>query len=645
MHPVRLLIPFSVFAWIAGTLLTPVAASVIPAPGAVSANPFPGFHWPAHAEAFRDVAHPVEYEIRISRETAGAVEVVDEDRVALNRYVHDRALAPGTYRWQVRPHHRGQAGTWSEAAVFTIREAERVLRVDAAKDPVEGFKEVLKQADAEKGKSLRIVVPPGEYRIDPSFEGYLFDVSGRSNLVIDGTGARIRFASRKQGLMLAKDSADIAILGFDCAYAKGSLRVQGRIRSIDAAGRRITVSVEEGFPGFDASDNQQQDIFYLLEPGKTGRLKTGAPSFLRAKGPITRAADGTWLFQVARDVGFCRAGDRFGFNFRSGSLHLIDASGAHGITASGLITTGWGGMGFVSVEGGDFRVLHCKTRLGEGEWMSGNADGVHIRGHDTGPWIEGTDINGIGDDAVALYSRPAWMKAPAPGADRRTAWCRAAFFNLDPGDEVSFFQPLQGRILLETTVEKVVAEKGGFRVSFADPLPDGLRFEGPVQQATQIWNRSKSCGDFMVRNSRFTNIRRYGTVFRSKRGVVENNRYEAISSRAVVFRNEAEWPNGLYASEIIVRGNTIVDTGFDNPGVQPAVAFLFSGYKRGAAGIGPRNILIENNTFESGSRPQIHFTWTRDAMLRNNRVKTEQGGWMPAKFQARESEGIREAAP
>lgn len=626
-----------------GTL--PACAEFNPRPGFITANPFPGFRWPAHPQAFQDVAHPVEYEIRISRKTPQGLITVDEDRVALNRYVHDQPLQPGEYRWQVRSLHRGVAGTWSESAVFTIREAERVLRVNVADGLVEGLKAALQQLAPENTTPVRLVMPPGEHRIDSSFEGYVLDVSGRSDIVIDGRGAHVLFSSRKQGLMLAKNAKDIAILGMNCSYAKGCLRVQGRIRSIDLGRRCMTLSVDEGFPGFDASNHQKQDILYLLEPGRVGRLKTAAPNFLRADGPITQGSDGAWTFQSKRELDFCRVGDCFGFNFRSGSLHLVDASGAHGITAHGITTNGWGGMQFVSIEGGDMRLLHCKARLGEKEWMTGNADGVHIRGHDLGPWIEGMEINAIGDDAIALYARPSTIKTVADARGRDTVICRSDCFHLEPGDDVAIFHPLEGKILLETRVEKVTAEKGAFRVSFAHSLPDGIRCEGPMQQSTQIWNRSKSCGDFMVRDSRFENVRRYGTVFRARRGVVENNYYAGISSRAIVFRNEAEWPNGLYASEIIIRGNTIVDTGFDNPGVQPAVAFLFSGYKCGASGIGPRKILIEQNTFEKGSKPEMQFTWARDVMIRGNRVKTAAGTFIPAKYQAHNSLEIRSDAP
>lgn len=612
-----------------------------PADASTSAYPFPGFNWSEHPDAFKDMARPVEYEIQISSNDAFDP-LVDQDRVALNRYVHDKPFPPGTYHWRVRAiPYGGTPEDWSHAATFTIRESEVVVNVDATqKDVVAAVRDAVAKARAAAGKSVRIIMPPGDYAIDASLNGPLFDLSGLSNVVIDGSGVKLRFANRKQGLIAASGSADLAIIGFDSSFVKGSLRVQGRVQAIDASKRRITVSVDPGYPGFDASNNTRDDIFYLLDPKGRGRLKNGGPNFVRADSAIQHEADGTWSFTVPRDTGFCQVGDRYGFNFRAGSTHLVDFSGSRHVTAYGLTNAGWGGMQFVSIEGDDFRILNCKTRFDDGDWMTGNADGVHIRGHATGPWIEGVRIEAIGDDAVALYARPAWMKCFDPAGDKRTVLCRSEFFNLEPDDEVSFFQPLKGTILLETKVESVIPADEGFKVVFAKPLPDGLRFNGPVQQATQIWNRSKSCGDFMIRNSEFINIRRYGSVFRSNRGVIENNIYQGTSSRAITFRNETEWPNGLYASQIIVRGNKIIDSGFDSSDKQSAIAFLFSGYKRSAASVGPRDLLIENNTFDHCTSPEIQMTWTRNAVVRDNLSNHGSGKPAPAKTQATNSAGI-----
>ena len=111
-------------------------------------------------------------------------------------------------------------------------------------------------------------MPTGEYAIDRSLHDYLFDLNGCSDIVVDGTGVKLNFSSRKQGLIRSRDSERIAETGFDVSYATGALRVQGRVTAHDPANRRVTVQVEPRYPGFDASDNPKHDIFHLLDPGK-----------------------------------------------------------------------------------------------------------------------------------------------------------------------------------------------------------------------------------------------------------------------------------------------------------------------------------------------------------------------------------------
>lgn len=604
-----------------------------------SANPFPGFSWSGHPDAFKDVGKPVEYQIQIASDAAFD-KLVDEDRVVLNRYVHDEPLPAGNYHWRVRaiPHAKSPE-EWSAPSGFVISEPDLLVTVDVSEDPVRGVAQAVEKVKKAKAVSARIVMPPGVYDIGKSFQGYLFDLDGCSNVVIDGSGVKLNFSSRKQGLIRAKACQGIAVTGFDVSFAKGALRAQARVVKLDPAAGRVTVSIEPGYPGFDASDNLKDDIIFLLEPGSEGRLKSNVHNFFRPESGYTKEREDVWSFVITRDFDRWAVGDRVCYTFRNGSLHLVDFTESQTVTAHGLTAAGWGGMGFVSIEGNDFRILNCRTRFDEGKWMTGNADGAHIRGHRLGPWIEGTSIQAIGDDAVALYARPATMKSAGSGAANRSAVCRTEFFNLEAGDEVAFFQPLKGVIMLETKVESVKPVEGGFETTFADPIPEGIRFKGPVQEATQIWNRSKSCGDFVVRDCKFTNIRRYGTVFRSKRGVIENNTYRGNSAQAIVFHNETPWPNGLYASEIIIRNNHNSDSGFDHPSKPAAIAFLFTAHRVGAKSIGPRNILIEGNVFEDTPSPEISLTWTRNAVIRGNEVKKD-GKASPASHAATHSEAI-----
>ena len=124
--------------------------------------------------------------------------------------------------------------------------------------------------------------------------------------------------------------------------------------------------------------------------------------------------------------------------------------------------------------------------------------------------------------------------------------------------------------------------------------------------------------------------------------MIENNSYRGISARAIVFVNGTAWPNGLYASEIIVRNNTIEDSCFDHPSGPAAISFMFNGYKRGAASIGPRNLLIEGNIIENCPSPEIALRWVRNAVVRDNTVPSDDGS-IPARLDARNSQDINHA--
>ncbi|NQU43607.1 right-handed parallel beta-helix repeat-containing protein [bacterium] len=625
-----------------------VPALQFPADGQASSYAFPNFWWTEHPAQFADPGAPVTYEIQIARDTSFD-SIVDEDSVGLPRYVHDRPFASGTYHWRVRSvTFEGQISDWSSSFSFTIAEPDEVVTVDfdpSQKDPSPGVRDAVDrvQALAKEGKSVRLVFPAGDYRFPETFSGRLIDLPGVRNVSVEGEGATLHFTTRKQALLGSEGSENVSISGFEVLYAKGSLRIQGRVKAVDPKSRRAVLAIEPGYPDFSASDSITNDIFILLDPKVDGRLKDRCSNFYRMDKDYSKNPDGTWTVTIpGGDFSDWEPGDRFVFHFRGGSPVLINYARSRSVTAYGLNIGGWGNMGFVSVDGAEFSILSCKTFIPEGKWMMGNADGVHIRGHEIGPWIEGTEIQAIGDDGVALYARPASMVAAKPNGEQNAAVCRDEHFNLEPGDAVSFFQPLEGTIPLETTVKTVQSRPDGTHlVHFADPLPDGIRVDGPLVDVTQIWNRSKSCGDFVVRNCKFTNIRRYGTVFRAKRGIVENCEYRGVSSRAILFRNEPNYPNGLYASQIIIRHNTIEDSGFDGNATAPTITFRFEARNTHTRSIGPRNILIEDNTIVDSPSPSIELVGAGNVVIRNNRQLAESGEFRPVRYTASQTEDVR----
>lgn len=647
-------LPLRTLAGVLGGLLATVMGHAAPpsglSPGSDSRSslPFPSFAWSADPAAFAGTNRPTAYEIQIASD-ADFAKLVDKDEVWLNRYVHDRALPAGDYFWRVRAKPTGEPiSEWSEVGTFIIQAPDETMTVEVSKNPARQttlFRSAVNQAvrAAKDGESVRVDVPTGDYHVDNIDGGYLLRLVDCGNVVIDGNGSRIFFAGRDQGLVQATRVRGLVVMGFELHYPKGATFLQGWVREVDRSAGTVTLEIEEGLPGYESPDvSPGNGTLHVIDPKIDGRQKTGASNFYRAKGDGVRNDNGTWTLTLDAAVDGWEVGDRFIHSLQDGSASVTRLTDCEDVTVSEITSYGGGALHFTAFEGSGFNVLRCRLLPPEGMWYGGNADGVHVRGYRVGPWIEGCEFRGIGDDGVALYSRPATMIELHPEGDANEVVCSDKFFTLEEGDAVSFFRADPGTILLETTVREVRDRRDGTCVvRFDAEIPDDLRTEGEIQDVDQIWNRSKSCGDFVIRHNHFENIRRYGIVSRSRRGVVEENTLIGVSGSAIVVKNGAKWPNGLYSSDLVIRNNSIRDTSFENNESGKAIAIRFLDRQQNVAeGIGPRGILIEGNTLAETPEPEIEIVSSRDIVVRGNRVIAADGAESAATVKEVNSEDV-----
>jgi hypothetical protein len=586
--------------------------------------PFPQLFWEPDPRAFTDVAAPVEYEIQIAKDS-GFDNIVDEDLVALARYVPDRPLPIGSYYWRVRAIQSGKpVGPWSAVQGFEILPPDEVVMVDF--DPGADNHQPAIQAAVDKalelnrrGSSVEVRFPPGTYRARGS--KYCFSIDGAERLIINGEGVTLHLLKYDMGGGQILNSRDVLVHGFTIDLPEQRTFLQARVVEIDQAGKSIIVEVDEGSDSYDEPYAVKGIThFSLLDPKIDGRLKTGAANFFPITGGAELLEENRFRISLPRLSGI-EVGDRLVHFVRVAGTSLFSANNSHRLTYYQITNHSISGGHYVGVSCSQIALLHCRSDLLGDRWYGGNADGVHIRGNRIGPWIENSSFNAIGDDGVALYSRPVRASQTWPYGQRNALIITSEFFDLEPGDHVSFFNPAEGRIFLETKVREVAPEGKNFRVVFEDEIPSELAFGKSLQDDDQIWNRSTSNGDFMVRNSRFTNIRRFGVVFRAATGVVENCTFDATSSSAVLFFNETQYPNGLYCSDIIIRNNTMNDCAFDN---MPLGVIVMEFRRREtdglAADFGPRRVLIENNRITNTSATPIQLGGAKDIILRDNTI-------------------------
>lgn len=78
---------------------------------------------------------------------------------------------------------------------------------------------------------------------------------------------------------------------------------------------------------------------------------------------------------------------------------------------------------------------------------------------------------------------------------------------------------------------------------------------------TTVYNESLTSG-FVVDGSEFLNSRRFGIYLMSHRGQITDSVFAGISDQPIAGHNEAGWPLGLFASDILLQNNEFINNGF-----------------------------------------------------------------------------------
>ena len=619
---------------------TPAGQNAADANRVLTASPFPRFQW-ERLPGTLDAHALISYDIEIARD-ADFRDVIDRDHINLARYVVDRPLAPGSYFWRVRAvSPDGKPREWSETRDLRISPPDETIHV-ALKEPGEALPALRaalsKAADFSRlGRSVRIIVPKGDYSLTPGTPTEM-DVFGReclllrgaSNIVVDFGGSH--FGIKRWGTAFTRmdQCQDITLMNATVDWDEEIPFTQAKVTAKDDTAGKITVRVEDGFAEFDAPHLLRGEGFVLvMHPSIPGRMKAGTPIHFDFDKNPNKKGNRLWEFGFVGKgkLQYFDIGDRIiKFARGHGAQSLCDSHNSERVTYYGITSYATGGGGhYTSFSDSELAILHCKELIKEGRWFGGNADGVHAKANRIGPWIEDLVVDGIGDDSIAFYTRPAKIHVPHLNGNPRVFLFHDDAFNLEPGNEVVFFNPRKGVYFSEAIVKESSVEGGYHRVVFDRDIPMPEKTGPDLKLTDQVWNRSKSCGDFMVRNCRLTNVRRFGVVFRAMRGVVENNYIEGTSSSGIISLNEPYWPNGPRSSDILIQNNTIKNSCFDLTHPFGSIAILLNKYPGVAGeGSGSCNLLLRNNTIIDWHKHAIQISGARNVLLENNKIVFEK---------------------
>jgi len=584
---------------------------------------------------WKPVPGAVDYLVQIAGD-AGFSGKVLSDRSPLARYVAPQALEPGVYYWRVAAVEEARVGSFSEASRFEVLPFQKVFAV-----PADASLEVMQKivADAAAQTPARVVFAPGAvYRIHPEREA--FPLKQVSDLELDGNGATLIFTNPVAGFLSLDQCRRITVRNFVVDFDPVPFSV-GTVRSVDLQNNSFTLEADPGMSEFDAPYMLEHWLFGVtLDSSTPGRMKTGSFLLVSADSKLVRTENLVTIpLKRSEMLQTFAPGDKYVQFARKGGNELFRGEHSHELAFLNNTTYAAPAGHYVLLYCDDAKVLGCRELIRPGRWFGGNADGVHVRSSEIGPWIEGCTIEGIGDDAVAIYSKGIGiLEKPSETSLRLDK----GFFTLHPGSEFLVFDPKSGKPVAEALKVKSLVEvpksdrfPAHWLVEFFPGFSQAVSTDSKdVWKSCQVFDRTAQHQQFMVRRNVIRQVRRYGAIIRAINGVVEENEFTQTSDSAITLQNEPYfWKNGLQSAGILIQNNTIRDCNFTQKSKDRGSIHVYlrrlnspnpkesTGNDAPSAWRGHQDITIRNNMIRQWQQRGISIQSAKDVRVTGNRIE------------------------
>lgn len=618
---------------------------VLLAPGNGSAGYVrnPGFSWSTVAGAYS-------YDIQLAADTGFTQLIASRQYLYITRFVPVKTLPAGKVYWRVRARDTTatDSSAWSSRFTYIVSVPPNVYSIPAGAS-LKAFKDTLRKAIANSPAVVKL--DSATYTFDAGITGlFAIDTANVNDLIIEGNNANIIIRNHPQtGFIKLRNSNRVAIrqLKVDWDPLPHALLDVIQVNNsnpntldIRVRLRQVAGQTNAYYPAIfnNADFTGHWSWAYLLDPANRGSLKK-VPRNVFGLGP----ADVTPLFDIdPYQYHIVHPGSTSGQYFSVGDILAIVARDNVGsfistynctdVTCDSLINYASPIGCYYSFDGSEMKVLNCESALKDTtRYVSANADGVHCRANLIGPWIENCSFVGNADDGVALYNKGMFVMAKNSTSSLTV---KPEFMNLVNGHTFKLYIPKTGFVSEPAyVVDAVISSGGNYIINFSPAIPAadyaamtdiGL---ADLQQNVQLFNVTLRNEKFMVHNNLFT-VRGRGSIIRSAKGMVTNNRYYRCSSPAVAFYNEAaSWYNGLYSRDAWIMNNDIQDCGFDDLGknagsihvVFHRIAKVGSSYKDSIAlNRHHANLFITGNSIKNLSQHGITLFNASSSKVLNN---------------------------
>lgn len=493
--------------------------------------------------------------------------------------------------------------------------------LDSLKNNYEILSRAFRQLDGHQ--KYKIVLPSGIFYLKSSNEEtHLFSLNDVGEFEIEGENTLFIIESPDKGFLKLNNCKTGKISGINIDYSTLPY-TQGEIMSVNEDSLEFVFKTDDGFssPLADNFLNSKTKWGVLFDEYK--KLKTSAHNLIPTR-VITRIRTGVYLVKTQPHVmKSLESGDKFAIIARYNGRPTYAINDCKDISFTNNTHYAGPAGSFGLKESSDIRIEGCNVKLKKGRRISQNADCIHVTPGRVGPTIRNCLFEGQMDDAINIKTQLLYIdEIVGPGL------CLVSG-RVIKGDTLDLFDPVSGRLIDSMIVMAAKVRGRNTLIEVNNEMP-AIRI-GRGKDKDMFFNRSMSNKGFIIENNIFRNSRRYGMLIQACDGYIGNNRFENISTAAIVLQNSAGWPEGFVPKRVLIENNSIINCGFDNTYwtelKQPAPIIIrtTTTSRKKAIWQGVQDIRLIGNIIRSNSDYDVFLYGVRSMLLKNNNQQRPGG--------------------
>ncbi|MGB0370085.1 MAG: right-handed parallel beta-helix repeat-containing protein [Opitutales bacterium] len=279
----------------------------------------------------------------------------------------------------------------------------------------------------------------------------------------------------------------------------------------------------------------------------------------------------------------------------SPAIHLANAKD---VRIEHVVIMAAGGMGVIAERTENVTIDHYKLTSSDERLVATRADATHFIGCKGEIRVENSLFEHMLDDAINVHG--AYVKIVEP-LEPKTFICEISHFQqwgltfAEAGDRVALLSRETILPFFETEVTAVQKlNEHRFLVTLAD-VPEALP-EGPLSMENLSWYP-----DVVFRNNIIRENRARGLLLTSKGKILIEDNYISSQMHGILIEGDNnKWYESGAVEDVIIRGNTFVNVGFDGGKTYPLYASpLLNDTQSMDEGHYHRNIRFTGNTIKS----------------------------------------------